>query len=146
MNFKLSDIENLKAEGKIRGFSSIDEYRGAFPVREEKTPEPRRRKYGNHKVVVNGIEFDSKKEARVYGDLMLREKAGEISGLELQKEYPLEVNGILVCKYVADFVYRAAGGAKIVVDVKSAITRKNRAYRIKVKLMRAVYGIEIVEL
>ena len=42
-------------------------------------------KYKNKKVVLNGITFDSQKEARRYRDLSLLERAGEIKSLELQK-------------------------------------------------------------
>ena len=41
-------------------------------------------KFGNTKVVVDGIKFDSKKEANRYGNLKLLQKAGEISDLKLQ--------------------------------------------------------------
>ena len=46
-------------------------------------------KYNNKKVVLNGITFDSQKEARRYRDLSLLERAGEIKGLELQKAFIL---------------------------------------------------------
>lgn len=139
MNWTTDDIKKLKGEGKIKSFSSIEEYREVL------NSKGGRSKYGNEKTVVDGNRFDSKKEARVYGELKLRERAGEISELELQKKYPLEVNGQLICNYIADFVYQV-NGVVVVVDVKSAITRKNPVYRIKVKLMKAIYGIQIVEL
>ena len=44
-------------------------------------------KYNNKKVVLNGITFDSQKEARRYRDLSLLERAGEIKDLELQKAF-----------------------------------------------------------
>lgn len=46
-------------------------------------------KLGNRKVTVDGIEFDSKKEAQRYYELKLLQRAGVISELELQKEYEL---------------------------------------------------------
>ena len=46
-------------------------------------------KYNNKKVVLNGITFDSQKEARRYRDLSLLERAGEIKSLELQKAFIL---------------------------------------------------------
>ncbi len=46
-------------------------------------------KYKNKKVVLNGITFDSQKEARRYRDLSLLERAGEINDLELQKAFIL---------------------------------------------------------
>ena len=92
-------------------------------------------KYSAIKTTVDGIEFHSKKEARRYSELMLMQKGGLISELELQPSYRLEVNGKLVCKYVADFRYKVSGG-QVVEDVKGVRTR---AYRIKAKLFQALY-------
>jgi len=101
-------------------------------------------KYGATKTVIDGIRFDSKKEAVRYGQLKLLQRAGHISGLELQKTYRLEINGHLICKYIADFEYLERG-VPVVEDVKSAFTRKLPVYSIKRKLMGAIYGIEIRE-
>lgn len=103
-------------------------------------------KYGAKKTVIHGIQFDSKKEAARYTQLKLLERAGEINDLELQPTYRIEINGVLVCKYVADFQYLDKKKSETIVeDVKSEATRKNRAYRIKNKLMHAVHGIKITE-
>ena len=48
-----------------------------------------RAKYGNRKAVIDGITFDSKKEAQRYTELKLLEKAGKITGLQLQREFEL---------------------------------------------------------
>ncbi len=72
------------------------------------------------------------------------QKAGAIAGLQHQPKFELRVNGQLVCRYEADSSY-ALEGHVVVEDVKSEATRKNRAYRIKVKLMKACHGIEIAE-
>lgn len=101
-------------------------------------------KYRNHKVIINGIKYDSKKEAARHSDLLLLERAGQISDLKLQPVYKIEINGRLICKYIGDFEY-IENGEKVVEDVKSPITRKNPVYRIKNKLMRAVHGIKIRE-
>jgi len=104
----------------------------------------KRPKYRNKKTVVDGMTFDSKKEAQRYQDLKLLQLGNDISDLKIQPEFKLHVNGFLVCKYRADFSYTERG-EYIVEDVKSEITRKNRAYRIKLKLMKAVHGIDIKE-
>lgn len=99
-------------------------------------------KYRNQKT--NG--FDSKKEAARHAVLVAMEKSKRIAHLRCQVKYPLVVNGWLVCHYVADFVYFCANRCReIVEDVKSPATRKNRAYRIKVKLMHACHGIDVQE-
>ena len=102
------------------------------------------RKYRNHKTTVDGVKYDSKKEAARHQELMLLERAGQISELELQPVYRMEINGMLVCKYIGDFRY-IEDGQTVVEDVKSPITRKNPVYRIKHKLMQALHGIKIKE-
>ena len=98
-------------------------------------------KYNNKKTTVDNIKFDSKKESKRYGDLKMRERAGEISGLKLQVPFPIEVNGKVICRYVADFLY-IEKDKLIVEDVKSEVTRRLPVYRLKKKLLAAVYGIE----
>ena len=102
-------------------------------------------KYRNVKKVANGVEFDSTKEANRYVDLCLWQKTGQIHGLEHQKPFSLVVNGVEVATYVADYVY-FKDGEMIVEDVKSKITRKNATYRLKFKLIEAIYGIAIQEI
>lgn len=104
---------------------------------------PKRSKYGNKKVEVDGVKFDSIKEAHRYGQLKMLEMSGWISNLRMQERFPLVVNGVKVGAYVADFVYDQ-NGKTVVEDVKSPITRKNRAYRLKRKILAAL-GVEIVE-
>jgi hypothetical protein len=101
----------------------------------------RRQKYGNKKCVVDGITFDSIREANHYKLLKLRESVGSISDLNLQVRFPLIVNSILIAAYVCDFVY-VENGRRVVVDVKGI---KTRIYSVKRKLMMAVHGIEVQE-
>lgn len=111
-------------------------------------PKPKRigkSKYRNIKTVVDGITFDSKKEAKRYTELRMMEKAGEIENLEIQFKFNLSINKITVCAYVADFIYDKKNKVNIIEDVKSEITRKNPVYRIKKKLMKAIYDLDIAE-
>lgn len=106
----------------------------------------KKQKYGNIRTVVDGIEFDSKKEAKRYQELIGRQKMGEIGMLERQVEYPIYIESKLVTWYIADFKYLiAATGETVVEDVKSPATRKNKEYRLKKKMMKAIYHIEIKE-
>lgn len=98
-------------------------------------------KYGAERTVVDGITFDSKKEARRYGELRLLERAGVIRELKLQPRFPIAINGHHVCEYRADFQYEEAG-ITVTEDVKGA---KTPSYLIKKKLMLAVHGIHIKE-
>ncbi len=96
-------------------------------------------KYKNIKITIDNIVFDSLKEGRRYRELKLMLRAGIISDLEMQPMFKLEVNGSLICKYIADFRY-IEKGETIIEDVKGV---KTREFRIKQKLMLAVHGIEI---
>ena len=122
-------------------------------------------KYLNKKTEVDGMVFDSRKEAKFYKYLKQKEQDGEITNLRMQVPYEIipavweerikhlktkdKVESYCVQRathYVADFVYTIAEtGKEEVIDVKSAITRKNAAYRLKKKMMRAFNGIDIIE-
>ena len=102
------------------------------------------RKYNNRKIIVDGITFDSKKEALRFKELKMLEKAGIISNLQRQVKYTLipaqyertgEVyakgnnkgkpkKGRLIereCAYYADFVY-TENGKTVVEDTKGVKT------------------------
>ena len=108
--------------------------------------QPGKSKYGNTKVVFDGITFDSKKEATRYQTLKMLERIGEIQGLKLQVPFVLVEKrpGVRAMKYVADFVY-IKNGLQVVEDVKSSFTRKLRTYLDKKKLMSEIHQIEIFE-
>ena len=103
-------------------------------------------KYNNIKTVINEITFDSKKEATYYGILKLKEKAKLIDRFEMQVRYDLVVHNIKIGFYKADFVTYKNGKAIEVIDVKSEMTKKLPVYRLKKKLMKAIYNIDIVEI
>jgi hypothetical protein len=102
---------------------------------------PKKPKYRNKRVTVDGITFASKREAAYYGELKMREKAGEIGAVELQKRYVLAINGILIGTYTADFAFHDDKAKRYrVVDVKGFATREFQRTR---RLMRAIHGIEV---
>ncbi len=138
MNWQSGDIDNLKYKGfKTKATNEGTQKREIMPTVERKVA-----KYGNTKTDVDGIKFDSKLEARRYTELKYMQMAGEITELELQPEYEFSINGVLVCKYRADFAYIRAN-VRVVEDAKGV---KTPEYIIKKKLMRAVYNIEIKEI
>lgn len=98
-------------------------------------------KYHSTPMVVDGHRFPSKKEANKYAELRLMERAGIISDLKLQVRYPLEMCGQTVTHYVADFVFKENGNT-VVCDVKGFRTD---LYRLKKKMMKAQYNVEILE-
>ncbi len=132
VNFTLDQLRNTPA-GRLPNNSHLFE----SPKKGSKRNND---KYRNRKVILDGKTFDSKKEARRYVELRMLLTIGEIQDLKCQVTYELSV-----CKYVADFTY-LKDSTLIVEDVKSPATRKNRAYRIKNKLMKAEHNITIVEI
>lgn len=107
-------------------------------------------KYGNRRVKVGSETLDSSAEARRYHQLLLLQRAGAISNLRRQVPFVLAP----ACRlhgaerdsppliYRADFVY-TLDGEPVIEDVKGAITE---GYRIKRHLMKALHGLDIVEL
>ena len=111
---------------------------------------PKRRKFGNQPVVVDGRRFDSKAEARRYEDLRRLHAAGEVLWFCLQPVFRLP-GGI---EYRPDFIVcrraraeeDALGPVVVVVeDVKGGQATKTKEYRLKKRLMKDRYGIEVVE-
>ena len=125
----------------------------------------RKSKYGNRKIIKDGQAFDSVKEARRWIELSLLEKAGEITDLRRQVEFPLlptqreastEVYqrgenkgkpkpGKVIEKpvvYVADFVYKTKEGETVVEDTKGFRTKD---YVLKRKMLLYFHKIKIRE-
>lgn len=119
-------------------------------------------KYKNKRTIIDGIEFQSRKEANRYRQLKLLEGAGMIRDLQMQVKYvliPAQYSKDEFtksgkpkciereCSYTADFVYYDEYGELVVEDVKGY--RKDGAYNIftiKRKLMLQVHGIRIKEI
>ena len=133
--------------------------------------EPKQNKYRAQKVdgcLKDGTPhtFDSVKEFDRYQELVLLERAGQISDLETQVRFVLiptqrepdivgprggKKPGKLLeqeCVYIADFVYYDLSGEKVVEDVKGYRDPSSAAYAkftIKRKLMLWIHGIRIRE-
>src|SRR3972149_3346468 len=101
-------------------------------------------KYHARAVNLDGYRFASQAEAARYRELKLLEQAGKIMGLLVHPRYRLDVNGVKICDYEADFAFQTSLGAQLVVeDVKGIRTP---VYKLKRKLMYARYSIEITEI
>jgi len=100
-------------------------------------------KYRNIKTVIDGIKFDSKKEANRYQELKLLQKAGDISDLKLQQSYTIIVGDVKVCRYISDFTYIKNNSSESVCEDCKGF--RTQTYIIKRKLMKACFGIEILE-
>ena len=127
-------------------------------------------KYNNRKIEINGIRFDSRKEAKRYVQLMHAMRVGAIRDLRLQVDFTIQEaytdcqgKRIRAIRYRADFAYNLtgllpfgisaedrdvwsryimAGTETVIEDVKGV---KTQAYKLKEKLM-AQKGISIREL
>lgn len=107
----------------------------------KETAKPKRSKYGNRKTVYDGITFDSKKEADYYAELKLREKAGEVFEVEIQRPFALVVDGYLIGTYRADFWFHdAVAKRNRCVDTKGVETD---VFIMKKKLMKAIHKIDV---
>mgnify|MGYP003309414572 CR=1 FL=1 len=98
-------------------------------------------KYGNKKVIIDGIKFESELEGKRYVQLKLLQRAGEISNLRLQVPFLLQdsfrKNGKTYRKieYIADFIYDEKGKT-IVEDTKGV---KTEVFKMKQKLFEYKY-------
>lgn len=96
---------------------------------------------------MDGITFDSRKEADRYLVLKGMEEDGSIEDLRRQVRYELvpafDVDGrhYRPVYYVADFVY-VEDGREVVEDVKGVMTD---VYKLKSKLFARRYGMSIKE-
>ena len=105
---------------------------------------------------LDGIKFDSKKEAERYKELVAKEQRGEIQSLQRQVSFELLPNqrgddGKVIeraVRYIADFAYTEKG-MYVVEDVKGYRDPSSAAYAkytIKRKLMLWKFGIKIREI
>jgi len=105
-------------------------------------------KYRNTKKSVDGLSFDSTKEAEYYTQLKLLKKSKEITKFERQVKMPIEVNGVHIAYYVLDFkVYYPDGNIRYV-DVKGKDKKSGKwittdVFKLKKKLVEAIYKIKI---
>ena len=99
----------------------------------------RRNKFGNVRTELDGHTFASKAEAKYYATLKLREKAGEVTDIELQPVYVLQVKPRITFRPDFRFTDRVAGRVRVV-DVKG---HETQVFRLKKRLLKAVHGIEV---
>ncbi len=135
------------------------------PLFKPTSEKPKANKYQAQKCVIDGIQFDSRREANRYAELLLLSRSGEITGIKRQVKFELipaqrepdktgKRGGMIKgktleqsCDYYADFVYKDKQGNTVVEDVKGY--KQGGAYSvftIKRKLMLYKYGIKIREI
>lgn len=156
MAINISDLPPKYRAQAVKKYMEQQTRRGSMPPAAAVQNTDRAAKYRNtptERVTASGavLRFDSQKEARRYGQLILRQQAGEIRDLRLQVDFTLqeaytdpEGRRVRAIRYRADFTYRERDGRLVVEDVKSKPTR-TREYLIKRKLMKERRGIDITE-
>lgn len=104
-------------------------------------------KYRAKKIEVDGLTFDSKKEAARWFDLLNLQRAGVIVDLQRQVRFDLQGQHMPLASdkgrrlsYVADFVYRR-DGTQVIEDAKGFRTPE---FKLKKAILRAM-GHEIIE-
>lgn len=108
-------------------------------------------KYRNKKILIDGIEFDSRLESNRYCQLKMLERTNEIKDLRRQVEYVIQESykknnkTIRPIKYIADFVYYDLKRNKTIIEDTKGY--RNEVYKIKKKIFEYKYpGLEITEI
>lgn len=122
---------------------SVADYERLHPTKKQPRVKNTRRK------TVNGIEFDSTREARRYQDLALMQQAGQIRGLRRQVPFAIEIKGAHICEWRADFVYEEIhkhnGETARTERYEDSKGHRTEVYLLKKKMVEAYYGIKILE-
>ena len=109
-----------------------------FNIENEKLIDKKKKsKYKANRVEIDGVKFDSQKEADYYCELKLRLQAGEINGFCRQAEFILD-GGI---RYIADFIVFYKDHTEVI-DVKGF---KTDVYKLKKKLFESRFNLKIIE-
>ena len=108
----------------------------------------RPKKYGNKTCFVDGIRFDSRREADYYGQLKIEKRAKLILDFDRQVAFNLygwrdDLRGgtfarVRVCSHIVDFLVEMPDGKKVVREVKSYGTMTD-VWKIKHKLFEVNY-------
>lgn len=137
------DLKEYQARHKRQALPCVPSQPSGVSVADMESEKPKRRKYGNRKVTVDSMRFDSQHEADYYfGVLIPRVKAGELKCV--CRQVPIDLPGGI--RYIADFItIKPDMTVEAVIDAKSEITRKDRVYINKKKQVLKCWGIEIKE-
>jgi len=99
-------------------------------------PCPVKHKFHAKQTISDGIKFSSKKEAKYYEELKIRQRVGEV--VFFLRQVPFHLPGGI--RYVVDFVEFLADGSVDFVDVKGMETPMYKAKKTQVE---AIYPVEI---
>lgn len=104
-----------------------------------KQPKEKKPKFGNKKIDINNEIFDSKFEAQIYYDLLLKQKSGSIKSIDKQWKMPLVVGGSKIGLYKCDFRVIYKDGVIEYLEAKSPITETD-LWKYKWKLAQVLYS------
>ena len=96
-------------------------------------------KYAAVATEVDGIRFDSKKEARYYAGLKIKQAAGEV--VQFLRQVPFHLPGGV--RYVCDFMEFRANGTVHFIDTKGVLTE---SFKAKKRMVEAIYAPIIIEI
>lgn len=106
----------------------------------------KRNKFGAIATYVDGIKWPSQLQAGHYGELKLLEAGKIIQGLDWEIDFPLKIEGKLICTYRADFTcFHIGRNRNLVIESKG---KETDVFRIKLKLFRILYpewDIEVIK-
>ena len=127
------DVKKFNARNN-KNRSKID-----FDIKDDKEyVKEKKSKYKANKVEIDGIKFDSQKEADYYCELKLRLAAGDIKGFCRQAEFVLAPG----LRYKADFIVFNNDGTSEIIDVKGF---KTQVYKDKKKVFEDRFNLKIIE-
>lgn len=112
-----------------------------FPISGDPLPQKKgKNKYNAKKATVDGVTFDSQKEAMRYIVLDRMQRSGEIDDLRLQPAFTLqkgftdrEGKKHQAIKYKADFSYKRAGESTLIVEDTKGV--RTAVFNIKWKMV-----------
>ncbi|MBB4126244.1 hypothetical protein GGR77_001534 [Xanthomonas translucens] len=130
-------MRKLLEASKRRAMAKVEALRPEEVEADIETAPRRRNKYGNVATTVDGIRFDSKKEARYYEQLKLRQAGGEVHFW--LRQVPVHLPG--GTRYVIDFLVFLHSGAVQFVDVKG---RETAVFKLKKREVEHHYPIRIL--
>lgn len=122
---RMTDLSKIKSEDFLYGTAN-------------NTTSTKKSKYGAKRVEIDGIKFDSQKEANYYSELKIRLAAKEIKGFCRQPEFILAPN----LRYKADFIIFNNDGTSEIIDVKGMQTQ---VYKDKKKVFEDKFDLKIME-
>lgn len=121
----MTDLSKIKSEDFLYGTAN-------------NTTSTKKSKYGAKIVEIDGIKFDSQKEANYYSELKIRLAAKDIKGFCRQPEFILAPN----LRYKADFIIFNNDGTSEIIDVKGMQTQ---VYKDKKKVFEDKFDLKIME-